>query len=169
MLAGQSAMRSDSMAQVAAVLGPRRHQTLSMHDHVYVGFDGRLSATRTLQVVEALVDGLDSIPYLYDTNALTLETGQGCGDPSGSLYQIRAGVYTTDIPLAKVLARGETLTLEYLTSYSYPGDLDDPQERNFRRAALGRLENFDLRVEFHPGEVCRTASGGLSGTAWKGT
>ncbi len=50
-----------------------------------------------------------------------------------------------------MLSRGDTLTLEYLTSYSYPGNFDDPQERMFRRAALGRLENLDLRVEFHPG------------------
>jgi hypothetical protein len=152
-LPGESVMPSESTAAVAAVLGPRRHQTVSLHDHVYVGFDGRLSATRTLQVVEALVDGLQSIPYLYDTNAITLETGQGCGDPSGSLYPIRAGLYATDIPLAKVLARGETLTLEYLTSYSYPGKPDDPDERMFRRAAMGRLENLDLRVEFHPGRL----------------
>ncbi len=152
-LAGESAMPSDAIAEVAAVLGPRKHQTLSLHDHVYVGFDGRLSATRTLQVVEALIDGLESVPYLYDTNAITLETGQGCGDPSGSLYQIRAGLYATKIPLSKVLDRGETLTLEYLTSYSYPGNLDDPAEREFRRAALGRLENLDLRVEFHPGRL----------------
>ena len=167
-LAGESVMPPESTAAVAAVLGPRRHQTVSLHDHVYVGFDGRLSATRTLQVVEALVDGVESIPYLYDTNTITLETGQGCGDPSGSLYPIRAGLYATDIPLAKVLARGETLTLEYLTSYSYPGTPDDPHERMFRRAAMGRLENLDLRVEFHPGRL-RPASGGPSGTACRGT
>lgn len=152
-LAGESALPSDSVAEVAAALGPRRHQTLSLHDHVYVGFDGRLSCTRTLQVIESLIDGLESIPYLYDTNTITLETGQGCGDPAGSLYRIREGIYATDIPLSKVLDRGETLTLEYLTSYSYPGNLADPQERMFRRAALGRLENCDLRVEFHPGRL----------------
>ncbi|MGD0687555.1 MAG: hypothetical protein ABSA03_20850, partial [Streptosporangiaceae bacterium] len=74
-LTGDRAMPSDSFAEVAAVLGPRRHQTLSLHDHVYVGPDGRLAYTRTLQVVEAIADGLDSIPYLYDTNTTTLETG----------------------------------------------------------------------------------------------
>lgn len=166
-LVGESAMPSDGIAAVAAVLGPRRHQTLSLHDHVYVGFDGRLSATRTIQVIEALVDGLETIPYMYDTNVITLETGQGCGEPAGSLYQISAGVFATDIPLAKTLARGETLTLEYLTTYSYPGDLADPQERHFRRAALGRLENLDLRVEFHPGRlpasVCWAVWDGLEG------
>jgi hypothetical protein len=149
-LAGDSAMPAESFAEVAAALGPRKHQTVSLHDHVYVGADGRLSSTRTLQVIEAIADGLDRFPYLYDTNTTTLETGQGCGDPTGALYRIRAGVYATDIPLTKSLALGETLTLEYWTSYHYPGNLDDPREREFRRAALSRLENFDMRVEFHP-------------------
>ena len=33
-------------------------------------------------------DGLDRIPYLYDTKALTLEVGQGCTELSGELYQV---------------------------------------------------------------------------------
>jgi hypothetical protein len=152
-LTGDRAMPSDSFAEVAAVLGPRRHQTLSLHDHVYVGFDGRVASTRTLQVVEAIADGLDRIPYIYDTNATTLETGQGCGEPAGSPYRISEGVYATDIPLIKSLALGETLTLEYWTSYHYPGNFLDPRECQFRRAALRRLDNLDLRVEFHPGRL----------------
>ncbi|HEY7145381.1 MAG TPA: hypothetical protein VH637_14155 [Streptosporangiaceae bacterium] len=152
-LSGPRAMPSDKMAQVAAVLGPRRHQTVSMHDHVFTGEDGRLARTRTLQVVEAVAEGLDRIPYLYDTNTLALEVGQGCRQPSGPLYQIRDGVFAIDIPLTKTLAQGETLTLEYWTVYHYPGNLDDPQECEFRRATLGRLENFDMRVQFHPGKL----------------
>ena len=112
-LSGPRAMPPDKMAEVAAALGPRKHQTVSMHDHVYVGADGRLARTRTLQVVEAITDGLDRIPYLYDTSVLTLEVGQGCAAPAGPLYQIREGVFAIDIPLAKSLAVGETLTLEY--------------------------------------------------------
>ncbi len=148
-LSGPRAMPPDKTAAVTAALGPRRHQTVSMHDHVYVGADGRLARTRTLQVVEAITDRLDRVPYLYDTSVLTLEVGQGCAAPAGPLYQIREGVYAVDIPLARSLALGETLTLEYLTTYHYPGNLFDPQECEFRRAAMGRLENFDMRVEFH--------------------
>jgi hypothetical protein len=152
-LSGPRAMQPDKMAEVAAVLGPRRHQTVSLHDHVHVGADGRLARTRTMQVVEAVADGLDRIPYLYDTNVLTLEVGQGCAQPSGPLYQIQEDVFVVDIPLAKPLAVGETLTLEYWTTYHYPGHLDDPQECEFRRATIGRLENFDMRVQFHPDKV----------------
>lgn len=149
-LIGQRAVGSKAETELRSVLGPRRHQTVSMHDHVYVGSDGRVARDRTLQVVEAIADGLDRIPYLYDTNALTLEVGQGCGAVSGELYQVSADVYATTIPLARELSAGETISLEYLTTYRYPGNLNDPHEREFRRAVMRRLENLDMRVEFHP-------------------
>jgi hypothetical protein len=149
-LSGREAVGAKTLDDMRAALGPPGHQSVSMHDHVSVGSDGRVAKNRTLQVVEATVDGLDRIPYLYDTSALALEVLQGCGEVSGDLYEISDGLYATTIPLAKTLAIGETISLEYITTYSYPGNLDDPQEREFRRAAMRRLENLDMRVEFHP-------------------
>jgi len=149
-LSGPRAMKADTEGDLRSALGPRRHQTVSLHDHVYVGSDGRIARTRTLQVVEAVTDGLDRIPYIYDTSALTLEVGHGCGDVSGELKQISENVYATTIPLARELSAGETISLEYVTTYRYPGNLDDPHEREFRRAVMRRLENFDMRVVFHP-------------------
>ena len=139
--------------ELRAVLGPRRHQTLSLHDHVHVGADGLLARARTLQVLEATADGLDRIPYLYDTKALTLEVGQGCTELSGDLYQVSDDLFVTYITLAKTLDIGETITLEYWTTFQYPGDPADQHEREYRRAVMGRLENFDMRVEFHPGRL----------------
>lgn len=149
-LSGPRAVGARTEGELHTVLGPRRHQTVSMHDHVKVGPDGRIAATRTLQVIEALADGLDGIPYLYDTSALTLEVGQGCGDVSGELRQISEHVYATTIPLCRPLSAGETASIEHVTTYRFPGNLDDPQEREFRRAVLRRMENFDIRVQFHP-------------------
>jgi hypothetical protein len=149
-LTGARAMTSDAEREVSAALGPRRHQTVSLHDHVHVGSDGRLARARTLQVIEAVADNLDRLPFLYDTNALTLEVGQGCTGVSGRPDEIRKDVFATDILLARVLALGETTTLEYWTTYSYPGDPLDPHEREYRRAVMRRMENFDMRVEFHP-------------------
>lgn len=149
-LSGPRAMGSDAEQEVAAALGPRRHQTVSLHDHVHVGSDGRPERARTLQVIEAIAQHLDRIPFLHDTNSLTLEVGQGCKGLSGYPYEIRRDVFATDILLAKVLAVGETTTLEYWTTYAYPGDPLDPHEREYRRAVMGRMENFDMRVEFHP-------------------
>jgi hypothetical protein len=152
-LSGRRAVAPKTEEDLRAALGPRRHQTVSLHDHVFVGSDGRVARTRTLQVVEAIADGLVRIPYMYDTSALTLEIRQGCGEISDELYQISEGLYATTIPLAKELSVGETMSLEYVTTYGYPGNLTDPQEREFRRAVVRRLENVDMRVEFHPDKL----------------
>ena len=149
-LAGPRAMRSGAVAKVVSELGPRRHQTVSLHDHAYVGADRRLTRTRTLQVVEAIVDGLDAIPYLYDTSAVSLELGQGCAGPPGPFRQI-GDLFATDIPLTRTLDLGETLTLEYWTCYEY--DPADPEEPEYRRAVMATLENFDIRIEFHPDQL----------------
>ena len=106
-----------------------------------------------MQVVEAIVEGLDRIPYLYDTNAVTLEVGQGCAGAPGPFRQIGDLLYVTDIPLAHSLSLGETLTLEYWTSYHYDANPADPEEREYRRAVMSTLENFDMRIEFHPDQV----------------
>ncbi|MGO9219070.1 MAG: hypothetical protein ACLP5E_15110 [Streptosporangiaceae bacterium] len=151
-LTGPRAMRSGAAAEVAGVLGPRRHQTVSLHDHVYADADRRLARTRTLQVVEALADGLDAIPYLYDTNAVTLELGQGCAGAPGPVRRI-GELYGTDIRLARSLSLGETITLEYWTSYHYDGNAAGPSERQYRRAVMNTLENFDMRIQFHPDQV----------------
>jgi hypothetical protein len=152
-LSGTRAMRPRTEQDLRAALGPRRHQTLSLHDHVYVGADGPPARTRTLQVVEAIADGLDRIPYLYDTKALTLEVGQGCTDLSGELYQVSDEIFGTYISLARALDTGETTTLEYWTTYHYPPDPLDPHQREYRRAVMRRLENVDIRVEFHPDKL----------------
>jgi hypothetical protein len=148
-LSGPRAVTPRTEQELHAVLGPRRHQTLSLHDHVWVGAGGLPSRTRTLQVIEAIVDGLDRIPYLYDTKALTLEVGQGCTDLSGDLFRVSEDLFATYISLARTLDAGETSTLEYTTTFQYPGDPLDPHEREYRRAFMGQLENFDMRVEFH--------------------
>jgi hypothetical protein len=152
-LSGPRAMTPRTEQELHAAIGPRRHQTLSLHDHVWVGAEGLPSRTRTLQVIEAIVDGLDRIPYLYDTKALTLEVGQGCTDLSGDLFRVSEDLFVTYIALARTLDAGETTTLEYWTTFQYPGDPLDPHEREYRRAFMGQLENFDMRVEFHPGRL----------------
>lgn len=150
-LSGPRALAPDVVTELAAVLGPPGHQTVSLHDHMRIGADGKPVRARTLQVIEATRSGLDRIPYLYDTHALTLEVGQGCKDPGEPLVRVRDGLYATTIPLAKTLDVGETLTLEYWTTYHYPVNL--PQDRQYRRAVMRRVENLDIRVEFDPDMV----------------
>ncbi len=152
-LSGPRAVTPRTEQELHAAIGPRRHQTLSLHDHVSVGAEGLPVRTRTLQVIEAIADELDRIPFLYDTKALTLEVGQGCTELASDLYQVSDDLFVTYIPLARALDAGETTTLEYWATYQYPGDSLDPHEREYRRAVMGRLENFDIRVEFHPDKL----------------
>ncbi len=148
-LAGSHAVPPQAEEHVVRVLGPPRHQSLSLHDHVFVGADGRLERTRTIQVIEAIAAKVDRIPFLYDTSALTVEVSRGCSGLSGELQQLRPDVFVTDILLASTLDLGDTATLEYWTTYRLPGDLTDPREREYRRGVLRHMENFDMRVEFH--------------------
>jgi hypothetical protein len=152
MLTGTHAVRPDTAGEVAAVLGPPGHQSVSLHDHAFVGADWRVRRVRTIQVIESLRDGLDSIPYIYDTAALTLEIGQGCAAPVGPGTELKDGMYVTSIPLAKALPVGETLSLEYATTFHYRGEVTREQ-RQYRRGVMRRVENVDIRVEFDPDHV----------------
>jgi hypothetical protein len=149
-LSGSRAVPATAEQDLRQLLGPRRHQTVTLHDHLTVGADGRMARARTLQVIEAIEAGTDRIPFLYDTSLLTLEVGQGCAGLSGELRQIGPDMFATDILLARTLGLGDTITMEYLATFRYPGDPDDPHERQYRRAVMGRLENFDMRIEFDP-------------------
>ena len=149
-LSGSHAVPLDAEREVADVLGPRRHQTLSLHDHVNLGADGRIEWGRTLQVIEATAPDMDRIPFLCDTNVLTVEVGQGCKAISGEIDQIGPDVFATEILLARKLDLGETATLEYWMTYRFPGDPNDTAEREFRRAVMRHVDNLDMRIEFHP-------------------
>lgn len=154
-LSGPRAMRPDLIAKVAGIFGPPNYETVSLADHVTVGAAGLVTRARTLKVIEATADGVDRVPFIHDTSAVTLEVGQGCQGVSGELHQLREDVFTTDILLAKELSLGETLTLEYWNSFRYTDERMDAHKREYRRAAMRRAENFDIRVEFHPGRLPR--------------
>ena len=149
MLTGSHAVPTQAEFDVNKALGPRQHQTVSLHDHVWVGADGRIDHSRTMQVIEATAKGLDRIPFLCDGNVLTLEVGQGCKELAGAIRQIGSEVFATEIILARTLDTGETITLEYWITYRYLGDSDDPREREWRRAVIRKVDNHDIRVEFH--------------------
>jgi hypothetical protein len=134
----------------AAMLGKRQFRTLSLHDHHYLGSDGLPARHRVIQVIESLVDGLDRMQYRADTNAVTLEVGQGFRGLAGPIrYHPTARLFVVDMLLAEPLAEGETTTVEHWTSFQYT----EPPLREFRRAVQSSLENLDIRVAFHPGKL----------------
>jgi hypothetical protein len=144
-LSGPRAIREDK----ARVLGRPRIKTLSLHDHHYLGPDGLPARHRVIHVIEAVVDGVDRLPYRADTNALTIEVGQGFSGLAGPVYQPVAELFVVDMLLAKPLALGETATLEYSASFHYPA----PPPPEFRRIVQSFVENLDIRVEFHPDKL----------------
>jgi len=146
-LSGPRAIRDD----MASMLGSRRVKTLSMHDHHYVGPDGMPVKHRVIQVIEAIVDDVDRIPIRADTNAITIEVGQGFSGLDGPVYQPIAELFVVDMVLAEPLAAGETATLEYSVGFHYAHT--PPPE--FRRVVQFFVENLDIRIEFHPDKLPR--------------
>src|SRR6516162_746114 len=146
-LSGPRAIRDDK----ASMLGRRRVKTLSLHDHHYVGPDGMPNKHRVIHVIEAIVDDVDRIPIRADTNAITIEVGQGFSGLAGPVYQPIAEVFVADMLLAKPLAAGDTATLEYSVGFHYA----QPPPPEFRRIVQFFVENLDIRVEFHPDKLPR--------------
>ena len=144
-LSGPRAIRDEA----AVRLGSPRVKTLSLHDHHYLGPDGLPAKHRVIQVIEAIADDVDRIPYCGDTNALTIESGQGFRGLTGPVYQPIAELFMVDMLLAKPLAAGETATLEYSASFHYP----EPPPPEFRRVVQSFVEGLDIRVEFHPDKL----------------
>ncbi len=144
-LSGPRAIHEDK----ASALGSPRVKTLSMHDHHYLGPDGLPQRHRVIHVIEAIVDGVDRLPYRADTNALTIEVGQGFSGLGSEVYQPVAGLFVVDMLLAKPLALGETATLEYSASFHY----SEPPPPEFRRIVQFFVENLDIRVQFHPARL----------------
>jgi hypothetical protein len=152
MLAGSGALSVATEEQVTAASGPPGHETLSLHDHVEIDVRGRVQSVRTIQVIEALRDGLDRIPYVYDTSVITVETRHGCSTPADTASVVPPDLHVTSLPLIKCLARGDTLTLEYITRLRYQGPVV-AEQLNYRRAVRRRVENVDLRVQFDPDNI----------------
>jgi hypothetical protein len=146
-LSGPRAIRDDK----ASMLGSRRVKTLSLHDHHYLGPDGMPVRHRVIHVIEAITDDVDRIPIRADTNALTIEVGQGFSGLAGPVYQPIEELFVVDMLLAKPLAAGETATLEYWVSFHYTQT--PPPE--FRRVVQFFVENLDIRIEFHPDKLPR--------------
>jgi hypothetical protein len=153
---------------VDAAIGPRRHQTHSLHDHIWVGADGRIDHQRTLHVIEAIAPSVDRIPLVCDTNVLSLEVGQGCKELVRQPQWIGGDFFATEILLSRTLDIGETLSLEYWLSYRWRGGPEEPSAREYRRVGMRQLFNLDMRVEFDPAglpsEVWWTHWDGIAGS-----
>lgn len=125
------------------VLPPRRHRTVSLQEWHRVGPDGLPESHRSLHLIRAN-ERLDRYPYIFDTDAASVRVVHG--GRASEPYALDNGLYAVDIMLDQTLDVGETASMEYETTFWYR----TPPPQEFRRASSGRIDNLDLRVQFHP-------------------
>lgn len=121
------------------------HRTLSLYEHHHLGPEGWPDYHETLQVIESTVDRLDRHRCIFDTAHVEVEAILG-GRIHGPIYPWEQGWYAVDIELVRPLRDGETTTLKYRATFDYPS----PPAQEFRRGASRRINNVNLRVQFHP-------------------
>lgn len=125
------------------ILPRRQHATVSLHELHRLGADGLPDSHRTLHVIRAL-EPMDRYPYLFDSDAATVHVVRG--GRAGRPYSLENGLTAVDIELAEPLRPGDTQSFEYITRFWYR----TPPLPQYRRAAPGRIDSLDLRVQFHP-------------------
>ena len=140
----QTRVLAGKLAAVPGWAQPRRHRTVSVQEHHYIGPEGLPVRHRTSQVVEA-IEVMDRHRYMFDSDALSVRVDQG-GRIVSPLMKLGDELFGVDVLLTRPLRPGETTTLTYDTRFGYV----EPPPPEFRRTAFGVLLNVDLRVEFHP-------------------
>jgi hypothetical protein len=151
-IAGTRAVPDHDERTVSQVLGPPRHQLLSLRDHIGISAVGLVESIHVVEVVEALANNVDRIPFLTSTDVMTLEVGQGCRDIAAEILQVTETLYLTHFLLARTLNLGDTLTVEYWVTWP-AGSVspENPRDREYRRGVMGHVTSYDVRIEFHPG------------------
>lgn len=147
LLSGSDSVRvitADALAQVTRGAGPRRHDTIALHELHTLGPDGLPAEHQTIQVIKSIVDELDAYPYRFDTDQLVVEVLRG--GRVGDTYRITDSFFAVDIVLDRTLAKDETALMHYRTTFAYR----TPPPTEFRRGVLGTMRDVTLWVRFHP-------------------
>ena len=126
----------------AGTLPPQRHETVSLRDWHTIGPDGLPESHQTVHVIRAR-EAMEVYPYVFDTDAASVTVLHG--GRAGQPYALDNGLFAVDVELSQPLRPGQTLSLEFVTEFWYR----TPPPQELRRAATGRVENLDLRVQFH--------------------
>jgi hypothetical protein len=118
--------------------------TVRLEESHTIGADGRPERHKTVQTIEAVVDGISSHRVVFDLAEARVESIHNAtpGDP----YRIKASYWAVDLTLPRTLNQAEQHTIEVLTTFRGDG----PIEPMFRRATHRRIENATIRVSFHP-------------------
>jgi hypothetical protein len=128
--------------------GPADVETLSLHELHVLGPDGLPAEHETIQVIKATRDGVDSVPYRFDTDELMVEVIRG-GRVSDRPYRVTDTIYGVDILLNRPLRAGETTLMQYRTTFYYKS----PPPPEFRRGVLRSTRDLTMWVKFDPQRI----------------
>jgi hypothetical protein len=155
LLRGSSAVRAIAgalrpPAELAEAAGPPGYDNLSLYELHRLGPNGLPAEHQTIQVIRSTVDGLESLPYRFDTDELVVEVVRG-GRIGHRVRQVSEHLHAIDIELHRPLAAGATALLQYHTTFLYRSA--PPPE--FRRGVLGAANDLTIWVAFDPARLPR--------------
>ncbi|GAA5188757.1 hypothetical protein GCM10023322_40130 [Rugosimonospora acidiphila] len=125
--------------------GQPGYETLALHEVHTLGPDGRPAEHQTIQVIRSTTDRLESYPYRFDTNELTVDVTRG-GQVGRHVYRVSDSLYAVDILLTRPLARGESSLMQYHTTFFYHSQ----PAAEFRRGLARPTRDVSIWVTFHP-------------------
>jgi hypothetical protein len=125
--------------------GPPGYETLALHEMHTLGPDGRPAEHQTIQVIRSTVDRLESYPYRFDTDELSVEVTRG-GKVGHRIYRVSDTLHAVDIVLDRPLARGESSLIQLHSTFFY----DSPPPTEFRRGLARATRDVSIWVTFHP-------------------
>lgn len=123
---------------------PPQFDKLKLQEHHWLGPDGLPARHRTEATIRSRVDGLTTYQYRIDTPQARIRAIRG--GTIGPLYEVGAGLWAVDLTFPRPLRRNDEHYIEFWTLLKY----DEPPEREMRCGTYERIEQLDLRVEFHP-------------------
>jgi len=122
------------------------HRTVSLHELHVIGPDGLPARHRTIHVIRALRDGLESYTFRFDRREATVHAVRGvrAGPPRDD--PDLPGMTAVELLFPHPLEEGETASFEYETEFDWTS-VPPPQ---VRRAARLPVERVEIGVEFSP-------------------
>lgn len=129
-------------------MGKRQwHRTMTLFERYSFGRDRSYIQRRTMQVIQAIEDGVDS--YLFNHEPFASHISVLYGGHLGEHYEYGGGLVSDDIMFGRTLQIGQRIAIEYETFFD-PG-VHRPTE--VRRPVRARVENLDFAIQFEPEQL----------------
>ncbi len=145
---GDAVSRNEGITDTVPVERPHGkrqwHRTLTLFERYFFAADGTYKLRRTLQVIQAIEDGIDS--YLFNHEPYAQRIHVLYGGHLGNHYEYGFGLVSDDIAFGRQLNTGQRTAFEYETHFE-PGAHFVTE---VRRPVRARVENLDFAIQFTP-------------------